>query len=120
VPELTYFQEHELSPAASNLVRFDADSIRQAASADGCDLDVWLVDPAEYERNGRLFRDSESPRMLAYSTRDQILYATDGCNTCARHLPAKLQALRSTELKSFAEHNELRVELLEHLASLLR
>ena len=117
--ELNYFRKHEFSPAASNLVRFDADSIRQAASADGCALDVWLVDPEEYERNGRVFRDSESPRMLAYSTHDQILYATDGCNTCARHLPAKLQSLRSSELRSFAHDNELRVDLLEYLASLL-
>ena len=120
MPELNYFREHELSSAASNLVRFDADSIRQAASADGCDLDVWLVDPREYEYNGRVFRDSESPRMLAYSTRDQILYATDGCNTCARHLPGKLQSLPSSELRSFAGQNDLRVDLLEYLASLVR
>ncbi len=120
MPELNYFRKHEFSPAASSLVQFDADSIRQVASADGCDLDVWLVDPEEYERNGRVFRDSESPRMLAYSTHDQILYATDGCNTCARHLPAKLQSLRSRELRSFAYQNDLRLELVEYLASLLR
>ena len=121
VPELNYFREHALSPAASDLVRFDADSIRQVASAERRgDPDVWLVDPGEYERNGRLLRDSESPRMLAYSTRDQILYATDGCNSCARRLPARLQALPSSELNSFAADNELRLDLLEHLASLLR
>ena len=118
---LNFLREHKLSTAGSDLVQFDADSIRQVASSERRDdPDVWLVDPGEYERNGRLLRDSESPRMLAYSTQDQILYATDGCNSCARHLPAKLQALRSSELKSFAEDNELRVELLEHLASLLR
>ena len=121
MPELNYFREHALSPAASDLVRFDADSIRQVASAERRgDPDVWLVDPGEYERNGRLLRDSESPRMFAYSTRDQILYATDGCNSCARRLPARLQALPSSELKSFAEDNELRLDLLEYLASLLR
>ena len=118
MPELNYFREHALSPAASDLVRFDADSIRQVASAERRgDPDVWLVDPGEYERNGRLLRDSESPRMLAYSTRDQILYATDGCNSCARRLPATLPL---SELKSFAEDNDLRIDLLEYLASLVR
>ena len=103
MPQLNYFQERDLSAAASDLVRFDADSIRQVASGERRgEPDVWVVDPAEYERNGRLLRDSESPRMLAYSTKDGILYATDGCNACAR-----------------PKENELRQDLLEFLRSLI-
>ena len=117
---LNFFSESTLSSAAADLVGFDTDSIGRVVSADGgSSPDVWLVDPGQYERNGRLLRDSESPRMLAYSIKDQILYGTDGCNVCARHVPAKLQALPPDKLKSFAEENELRPELLEYLASLL-
>jgi hypothetical protein len=120
VSELNYFRKPELSPAASDLVRFDADSIRQVVSADGARLpDVWLVDPEAYERNGRLLRDSESPRMLAYSITDGILYATDGCNTCARRVPAQLKSLPPDKLRFFAGENELRPELVEYLVSLV-
>ena len=113
MPGLKYFQQPELSAAASDLVRFDAASIRQVVSAERRrEPDVWLIDPGEYERNGRLLRDSESPRMLAYSTKDGILYSTDGCNACAHRVPLD-------QLKKFAEDNELRPELVEHLLSLL-
>jgi len=50
--------------------------------------------------------------MLAYSTKDGILYSTDGCNACAHHVPLD-------QVKKFAEDNELRPELVEHLLSLL-
>ena len=50
--------------------------------------------------------------MLAYSTKDGILYSTDGCNACAHRAPLD-------QLKKFAEDNELRPELVEHLLSLL-
>jgi len=117
---LNWFHNRKLSSTATDLVQFDAHSIGQVVSADGgSSPDVWLVDPDQYERNGRLLRDSESPRMLAYSTKDQILYATDGCNSCARHVPAELQTLSPDELYSFAGKNELRLELLEYLVSLL-
>ena len=92
--EFHCFHEGQLSPAASDLVQFDAESIRQIVSAQrGSEPDVWLIDPSQYERNGRVMRDSDSPRMLAYSNKDRILYATDGCNSCSRHLPANLQML---------------------------
>ena len=120
VSVLNFFSESTLSSAAADLVGFDADSIRQVVAAERHSVpDIWVVDPDQYERDGRLLRDSESPRMLAYSTKDQILYATDGCNACARHLNAKLQTLPPDKLKSFAEENELRLELLEYLTSLL-
>ena|ERR1700733_4001139 len=111
---MNFLRECALSQAASHLVQFDADSIRRVVSAQHRSIpDVWLVDPDAYEKNGRVLRDSESPRMLAYSTKDQILYGTDGCNSCARHV--RLVSLSADELKQFAEHNELRPELLERL-----
>ena len=80
---MNFYRERALSAAASNLIEFDADSIRQLVSAQrGAHPDVWLADPDAYEKNGRVLRDSETPRMLAYSTRDHVLYATDGCNSC--------------------------------------
>jgi hypothetical protein len=120
LPEFNCFLERKLSPAASDLVEFDAESIQQVVSAERSSRpDLWVVDPFQYEKNGRVLRDSESPRMLAYSTADQMLYATDGCNSCARRVPADLRTLSRDKLKSFAEENELRVELLEYLVSLL-
>ena len=118
---MNYYRDSELSPAASDLVQFDADSIRQVVSGQHLtNPDVWLVDPDAYEKNSRILRDSDSPRMLAYSTKDQVLYATDGCNSCSRQVPAKLESLGDDELKRFAEENEIRPELLDRLASLLK
>jgi hypothetical protein len=81
-----FLHPRQLSATASDLVQFDADSIRQIAKGD--EPDLWVADPDKYEQNGRVLRDSESPRMLAYSSKKQILYATDGCNACARQAPA--------------------------------
>lgn len=117
---MNFFRQRELSQPASDLIQFDADSIRQVVSAQRlAGPDIWLVDPDAYEMNGRVFRDSESPRMLAYSTKDNILYATDGCNSCARRMLMNLQMLPSSELKEFADANELRLELLEKLVALI-
>jgi hypothetical protein len=115
---MNFLRERVLSQAASDLVQFDADSIRQVVSAQHRNLpDVWLVDPDAYEKDGRVLRDSETQRMLAYSTKDQILYGTDGCNSCTRQV--KLGSLPADELKQFAENNELRLELIQHLVSLI-
>jgi len=114
------FRERELSRAASNLMEFDADSIRKVVSAEHlAEPNVWLADPDSYEKNGRILRDSDSPRMLAYSTKDQILYATDGCNSCSRRVHMDLELLSREELKALAEKNALRFELLEKLIDLL-
>jgi len=79
-----YYRDCLLSAKALDLVQFDSDSIRQVVSAEHLTTpDTWLVDPDEYEKNGRILRDSESPRMLAYSAKDRVLYATDGCNSPA-------------------------------------
>jgi hypothetical protein len=112
-----FLREQQLSGAGSELVQFDADSIKQIARPD--EPDLWVADPHRYERNGRILRDSERPRMLAYSSARQTLYATDGCNSCARHLPAKLKEFAPEELRTFADENELPIELLQYLISLL-
>jgi hypothetical protein len=112
---MNFFRQRALSAAASELIEFDADSIRRLGSPD-----VWLVDPDGYEKNGRILRDTDSPRMLAYSTKDHLLYATDGCNSCTRQLPTDLKQIPGEELRTFAQENEMRVELLEGLVALLK
>jgi hypothetical protein len=117
---MNFYRARDLSAAASDLVQFDADSIRQVVSSQHLSHpDLWLVDPDRYEKNGRTFRDSNSARMLAYSVKEQMLYATDGCNSCARHLRAGLESLADDELKQFAADNDIRPELLQRLASLI-
>jgi|SRR5262245_3436085 len=107
------FREQALSQAASDLMRFDADSIQNLVSARRlASPDVWLADPDAYEKNGRVLRDSDSPRMLAYSTMDRVLYATDGCNACIRQVEPE-------ELKTLALKNEVRLDLIERLLSLI-
>ena len=112
---MNFFRNRKLTQAASDLIQFDADSIRQVVSSQHlANPDVWLVDPDAYEKNGRILRDSESPRMLAYPRKDQMLYASDGCNACSRRVN-----LESAQLTEFAEASELRLELLEKLATLI-
>ncbi len=113
---MNLFRERKLSQAASDLIQFDVESIRHVVSAQHlASPDVWLADPDAYEKNGRVLRDSDSPRMLAYSTKDHVLYATDGCNSCVRRV-----VLRSGELNKIAEENELRLDLLERLLNILQ
>jgi hypothetical protein len=113
-------REQNLSQAAADLMLFDEDSIRKVVAAQGlADPNVWLADPAGYEKNGRLLRDSESARMLAYSKSDHILYATDGCNSCSRRISTDLELMSSQELKDLAEKNALHLEFLEKLIRLL-
>ena len=104
---MKFLRPQQLSGAASDLVQFDADSIKQIARLD--DLDFWVADPAKYERNGRVLRDSESYRMLAYSLKTRVLYATDGSNSCARKLP--MEQLRSV--------HDIPEDLLDYLISLM-
>jgi hypothetical protein len=117
---MNFLRKAKLSKAASDLVEFDVQSIDQVVSSQHlAKPDVWLADPEAYEKNGRVLRDSDSPRMLAYSRKDQVLYATDGCNCCTRRVQSDLRLLASDQLQEFALHNELRVELLERLIGLL-
>jgi hypothetical protein len=107
---MNFLRQRSLSAGASDLIEFDADSIRRAGKPD-----VWLADPDAYEKNGRVLRDSESPRMLAYSTREHVLYATDGCNTCTHHVDLKTHP----SLQVFSEESGLRLELVQELVNLL-
>ena len=114
---MNFTHEKNLSKEASELIQFDADSIRQVVtSRHGSNPDVWLANPDAYENNGRVLRDTESPRLLAYSKSDQVLYATDGCNTCTRRVD--LCALTAHELEEFATANELELEFLRDFVSL--
>jgi hypothetical protein len=117
---MNFLRARQLTPAASDLVQFDTASIRQAVAALHLAVpDVWLADPDAYENNGRILRDSESARMLAYSRKDRVLYATDGCNSCTRRLRTSLETLTPAELVKFAQENEVRLELLEELVRIL-
>jgi hypothetical protein len=118
--KLEYFTSSPLSVAAEDLVRFDMDSIRQMVAAEhGSEPDVWLADPAGYERSGRVLRDSPQSRLLAYSRSDKRIYASDGCNACTRRLQVALESLTDSEIQTFAEDNDLRLDLLERLTELL-
>ena len=113
---LEYLTDAKLSPAAEELVRFDMDSIRQIVKAmHGSEPQVWAADPAAYEKNGRVLRDSPGSRILAYSSADRMVYACDGCNTCTRRLAGPLESLSPAQLESFAADNDLRLDLLARL-----
>src|SRR4030095_9082611 len=110
---MNLFREQALSQAASDLMRFDADSIQNLVSARRlASPDIWLADPDAYEKSARVARNSDAPRMLAYSTMDRVLYATDGCNACIRQVEPE-------ELKTLAEKNEVRLDLVVKLLPLI-
>ena len=115
---MKYLYERKLSDKAADLIRFDADSIRQVAAAERLAApDVWIADPDAYEKDGRVFRDSPSARMLAYSRQSRVVYATDGCNSCARKLPVELEKMPEAELVAFARDNDLSLDLLKRLCA---
>lgn len=116
-----YSDDRPIPSTAAELVRFDADSIRQIASGlhRSCP-DVWIVDPDGYEKKGHILRDTESARLLAYSSTENVLYASDGCNACAKALPADLPSLLPEQLSAIATQNSLPADLLTRLAQLVR
>src|SRR5437870_4715118 len=59
-----YWPERALSSKAQDLVEFDMASIRLLTH--GAEPTVWLVSTDQYEHNGRVLRDSPSPRLVAY------------------------------------------------------
>ena len=118
---MNYFSNRVISDAARDLIQFDVDSIRQVVAAQrGREPDIWLADPESYERNGRILRDSPSSRLLAYSRADRTMYATDGCNACTRRIGIPLESVSDSELQTFAEDNDFRLELLERLVDIIR
>jgi hypothetical protein len=111
---LNYFHERRLSPKATELVQFDVDSILQFASSQHLTPpEIWLVDPDQYEKDGRVLRDSTSSRLIAYSSKGNVVYATDGCNSCMR------QAGSPRDLRSLAGNTDIPPEMLDRLASLI-
>jgi len=118
---MNFFSNRVISDAARDLIQFDVDSIRQVVAAQrGREPDVWLADPEAYEKNGRILRDSPSSRLLAYSRVDRTMYATDGCNACTRRMCIPLESVSDSELQTFAEDNDFRLELLERLVDIIR
>jgi hypothetical protein len=84
---LHYLNARTLSPKAVELIEFDVDSIRQViAGQHGAEPETWIVDPDQYEKDGRVLRDSPTYRLLAYAADTRTLYASDGCNACSRHV----------------------------------
>jgi hypothetical protein len=115
-----YLHDRALSAKAQALADFDMDSIRQIVAAKhSSPPTVWLVDPDQYEQNGRLLRDSTSPRLLAYSPEDRVLYATDGCNSCEHQFSSDLGTLNPDAIRALADGTNIRPELLEYLQRIL-
>jgi len=118
--QVFYLNDHPLSPKAQDLVQFDVDSIRQAAAGKHASPpSIYVADPAQYELNGRLLRDSTSPRLLGYSPEDHVVYANDGCNSCTHRLQADLKTLDRAHIQSFAADNKIHEELLRKLAQVV-
>jgi hypothetical protein len=118
--QVFYLTESALSARGQDLVQFDVDSIRQTAAGEHASQPtIYVADPAQYERNGRLLRDSTSPRLLGYSPQDHILYANDGCNSCTHRLAADLKALSTEELRALAASNKIHPSLVEKIAQLV-
>ena len=112
------FTKRDLSSKATDLVQFDMESLKQVAMAKtGVAPDLWLTDPDLYEKDGRVLRDSPTPRLLAYSAQTHTLYVTDGCNSCAHELAVDLPTLGAREREDFSKKNNIRPELLETLAA---
>jgi len=113
--------ERELSAKAEELIEFDMDSIRQIAASQHLQPpSVWVINPDQYEKAGRIQRDSTSARMLAYSPERHIVFATDGCNSCAHFLDNDLQTCKRETLIEFAGKSEIKLELVEGLAGIAR
>jgi len=113
-----HLTERALSPRADELIRFDMDSIRQIIAAQhGAQPEFWLADPDQYERNGRVLRDSTSPRLIAYTPGTQTLFVTDGCNSCSHAIGAEPGTLTAPQLQEFASKTGIPLELLRELSA---
>jgi hypothetical protein len=113
-----HLTDSSLSPKADELIRFDMDSIRQVIAAHhGAPPEFWLADPDQYERDGRVLRDSTSPRLIAYTPGTQTIYVTDGCNSCSHAIPAEPARLSGDQLQELAAKTGIRLELLRELSA---
>jgi len=113
--------DRPIPPKAEELIDFDMDSIRQIAKAERLkDPELWLANPDQYEETGRILRDSTSPRMLAYSPERKVLFATDGCNSCAHYLPADLKEYDEALLAAFSNDSRIEPGLLGRMVAILK
>jgi hypothetical protein len=118
--EIRYSRSTPLSARAEELVRFDIDSIRQvAAGRHGTVPRYWLADPDQYEKNGRTLRDSTTPRLLAYSPEDHVLYANDGCNSCTHVLTEDLNNISPEGIRTLGAQNKIPDTLLARMAEIV-
>ena len=119
--KLYRLNDRDVPPKAQELIDFDMDSIRQVAKAERLKApELWLANPDQYEATGRILRDSTSPRMLAYSPERKVLFATDGCNSCAHFLAADLKELDEENLKAFANDSKIEPVLLNRMVAILK
>ena len=56
--------------------------------------------------------------MLAYSPERLVVFATDGCNSCAHYLNRELKSYDHDALAAFAGQSEIQLELVARLAEL--
>ena len=113
---ILHLTEQSLSAKAEELVQFDMDSIQRVVAArHEHQPELWLADPEQYEKDGRIQRDSTTPRLLAYSSTTRTLYVTDGCNSCSHEVEVDLKNLNSGQLENFAEDTGIPLELLRKL-----
>ena len=119
--QVFYLTESPLSQKAQDLVQFDVDSIRQAAAGKHAAAPtIYVADPEQYEKNGRLLRDSTSPRLLGYAPADNILYANDGCNSCTHPMQANLVSLNPEQARAFAGANKIPEVLLSRIVDFVK
>jgi len=113
--------DRDVAPKAQELIDFDMDSIRLIAKAEQVrPPELWLANPDQYEDTGRILRDSTSPRLLAYSPERKVLFATDGCNSCAHFLTADLGELDAGALTAFANESKIEPKLLARMVAILK
>ncbi len=119
--KLYRLNDRDVPPKAQELIDFDMDSIRQIAKSERLKVpELWLVNPDQYEKTGRILRDSTSPRLLAYSPERKVLFATDGCNSCAHFLAADLKELDGESLTTFANASKIEPRLLARMVAILK
>jgi hypothetical protein len=119
--KLHRLNDREVPPKAQELIDFDMDSIRQIAKAEKVRApELWLANPDQYEETGRILRDSTSPRLLAYSPERKVLFATDGCNSCAHFLASDLKEFDENSLTTFANDSKIEPKLLSRMVAILQ
>ena len=119
--KLYRLNDREITPKAQELVDFDMDSIRLIAASEKLKApQLWLANPDQYEAQGRLLRDSTSPRMLAYSTERNVLLVTDGCNSCVHFLKIDLKQMDEETLKNFSTESHVAPELLRRMVEIVK